>query len=95
MGKPRKGKFYFDNLISQGKANEGIIVMCNGMLTFEKKNEIFLNITEAFEKMLTTEVIPYIEQKYRTYGDKSIERWQDYLWKYANIGCHIKTSGIV
>ena len=65
-----KVNFIFDNLISQGKANEAIIVMCNGMLTFEKKNEIFLNITEAFEKMLTTEVIPYIEQKYRTYGDK-------------------------
>lgn len=66
-----KVNFIYDNLISQGKAVPAILVMCNGMVSYEQENEIFVGITESFEEMLVTEIMPYIERKYRIYGDKS------------------------
>ncbi len=66
-----KVNFIYDNLIAQGKAEPAIIVMCNGMVAFEEHDGIRVDVVNAFEKMLTTEVIPYIEGKYRTYGDKA------------------------
>lgn len=65
-----KVNFILDNLISQKKVTPMIVVMCNGMVSYEKEEEVYVGITENFEKMLITEVIPYIEDKYRVYGDK-------------------------
>jgi len=66
-----KVNMILDNLIAEGKAEEFIVVTCNGMLTVDKEDEIYVDITEGFEKMLITEVIPYMEAKYRIIGDKA------------------------
>lgn len=65
-----KLNFIMDNLIHQGKAKPMIIVMCNGMVSFEQDDGVHADITEAFEKMLISEVMPFVEKKYRVYGDK-------------------------
>ena len=36
-----------------------------------KNGEVFVSAAEKFEELLVTEVIPYVEKKYRTYGDKT------------------------
>ena len=66
-----KANFIYDNLIAQKKAEPAIVVMCNGMVSFEKDGEVFVSAAEKFEEMLVTEVIPYVENKYRTYQDKA------------------------
>lgn len=66
-----KVNFIFDNLIAQGKAKPAVVVMCNGMVSFERAKEIYVDITEAFEKMLISEVMPYVEKKYRVHADKA------------------------
>ena len=66
-----KVNFIFDNLIAQGKAKETVVVMCNGMVSFEREDKIEVDIIEAFEKMLISEVMPYVENKYRVHTDKA------------------------
>lgn len=65
-----KLNFIFDNLIAEGKATPAIVVMCNGMLTFEQKDEILLGKLGTFEKMLVGEVIPYVDSHFRTIDDR-------------------------
>lgn len=66
-----KVNFILDNLIAEGKAKPMIVVMCNGMVSFEEDQEIHVDITESFEEMLLKEVMPWIEGKYRIQGDKA------------------------
>lgn len=66
-----KANFIYDNLIAEKKAEPSIVVMCNGMVSFEKNGEVFVSAAEKFEELLVTEVIPYVEKKYRTFGDKA------------------------
>lgn len=66
-----KVNFIYDNLIAEGKAKPAIIVMCNGMVSFEKEDAIYVDIIESFEKMLISEVIPYVEKKYSVHKDKA------------------------
>lgn len=61
--------FIADNLIGEGKAVPSIVVMCNGMMTFEEEGGVRLGYAESFSRMLTEEVIPYIDQRYRTLPD--------------------------
>lgn len=65
-----KMNFIYDNLIAQGSAEPAIVVMCNGMVTRETGDAIYLDFAEGFEAFLTQEVIPYIDGKYRTYSDR-------------------------
>lgn len=66
-----KVNFILDKLISEKRAEPMIVVMCNGMVSYEQDEEIFVGAVEEFEEFLTTEVIPYVERKYRTFGDKA------------------------
>lgn len=61
-----KINFIYDNLIAEKKAEPAIVVMCNGMLTRDGEDAVYLDFTEGFEAFLTEEVIPFIDQKYRT-----------------------------
>ena len=65
-----KVNFILDQLISEKKAEPMIVVMCNGMVSFEQEDEIFVGAVEKFEEFLIKEVIPYVEHKYRAFGDK-------------------------
>ena len=65
-----KLNFIFDNLIAEGKATPSIVVMCNGMLTFEQQEKILLGKLETFEKLLVEEVIPYVDCHFRTIPDR-------------------------
>lgn len=61
--------FIYDNLVHQRKAVPAIVVMANGMIYEESgdKRELKYRDMSAFVK---EELIPYVENKYRTYGDK-------------------------
>ena len=60
-----KVNFILDNLIAEGKAVPMVIVMSNGMVqTVNKKGERIVDF-KLFEKQLLTDIIPYIEQKFR------------------------------
>ncbi|MBS5322337.1 MAG: enterochelin esterase [Lachnospiraceae bacterium] len=64
-----KMNFIYDNLIYHKKAIPAIVVMVNGMM-YEEDEE---NRTLKFRKLLDfmkEELIPYIENRYRTIGDK-------------------------
>lgn len=65
-----KLNFIFDNLIAEGKAKPALVVMCNGMLTFEQQDKIVLGTLGTFEKLLVDEVIPYIDSHFRTIADR-------------------------
>lgn len=65
-----KMNFILDNLIYEKKAVPFIVVMCNGMLSYEKNGNVSVSPVEKFEKMLISEIIPYIDGKYRTKADK-------------------------
>lgn len=64
-----KMNFIYDNLVHQRKAVPAIVVMANGMIYEESgdKRELKYRDMSAFVK---EELIPYVENKYRTYGDK-------------------------
>jgi len=62
--------FICDNLMAEKKAEECIVVMCNGMIGEENEEGINLSPFDAFEKVLTEEVIPYIDSHFRTLKDK-------------------------
>ena len=64
-----KMNFICDNLIAEGKAVPCIVVMCNGMVTEKCGDHIRLHPFKGFERLLTEEVIPYIDSHYRTYAD--------------------------
>ena len=60
-----KVNFILDNLIAEGKAVPMVIVMSNGMVqTVNEKGERIVDF-KLFEKQLLTDIIPYIEQKFR------------------------------
>lgn len=65
-----KVNFILDKLIAEKKAEPMILVMCNGMVSSEAEKKIVIGAAEKFERLLTTEIIPYVEHKYRTFGDK-------------------------
>jgi enterochelin esterase-like enzyme len=56
-----------DNLIAQGKAEPMIIVMNNGNASMPGSNDSF----SGFDKMMTREVIPLIDSRYRTINDRN------------------------
>lgn len=64
-----KMNFICDNLMAEKKAVPCIVVMCNGMVTEEREDDILLHPMKGFEKMLTEEVIPYVDSHYRTLAD--------------------------
>lgn len=57
-----------DNLWAEGKAEEFIVVMMNGML--RAGGEVGNPVDEAFEQMLLQDCIPFIEENYRVKTDK-------------------------
>lgn len=59
-----KVNFVLDNLISEGKAEPMIVVMCNGMLITadEKESKTGCGL---FQEYLINDVIPYISSRYR------------------------------
>ena len=58
----------FDNLIAEKKAVPFIAVMINSML--RKDGRISLIRDDGFDKMLTEDVIPFVEKHYRTRNGK-------------------------
>lgn len=64
-----KMNFIYDNLIHRKQAVPAIVVMVNGMMYEENEGARILNFRKlsAFVK---EELISYIENKYRTFGDK-------------------------
>lgn len=64
-----KMNFIYDNLIHRKQAVPAIVVMVNGMMYEENEEARILNFRKlsAFVK---EELISYIENKYRTFGDK-------------------------
>ena len=55
-----------DNLINEGKAVPMIIVMNSGYAKLPDSNDSF----DAFEQMMTEEVIPFVDARYRTVADR-------------------------
>ena len=55
-----------DNLIAEGKAEPMIIVMNSGYAQHEGSSDSF----DAFEQMITEEVIPFVDARYRTIADR-------------------------
>ncbi|MCQ2134110.1 MAG: esterase [Bacteroidales bacterium] len=55
-----------DNLIAEGKAEPMIIVMNSGYAQIPGSTDSF----DAFEQMMTEEVIPFVDQRYRTIADR-------------------------
>ncbi len=66
-----KMNFIMDALIAQGKAKPMIVVMLNGMVTDHHlpKEERRLN-APLIEDLLTKDIIPYIDHRYRTLTDR-------------------------
>lgn len=64
-----KMNFIYDNLIHQRKAIPAIVVMANGMIYEESGDTRVLKFRDMSEFM-KEELIFYVENKYRTYGDK-------------------------
>jgi len=62
--------FLMDNLISEGKAVPAIIVMSNGM-HFEEKQDVRILKINIYNEFLINELIPYIDNKYRTIPEPS------------------------
>ena len=55
-----------DNLIAEGKAEPMIIVMNSGYAKTPGSTDSF----DAFEQMITEEVIPFVDARYRTIADR-------------------------
>ena len=55
-----------DNLIAEGKAQPMIIVMNSGYANVPGSTDSF----DAFEQMMTEEVIPFVDSRYRTIADR-------------------------
>lgn len=55
-----------DNLIAEGKAEPMIIVMNSGYARVPGSTDSF----DAFEQMITEEVIPFVDARYRTIADR-------------------------
>lgn len=66
-----KVNFILDRLIAEKKAEPMMVVMCNGMPAYESDEGIRVGAALEFEELLTGEVIPYIEARYRAWGDKA------------------------
>lgn len=64
-----KMNFIYDNLVHQRKAVPAIVVMANGMIYKEGGDKRELKYRDMSE-FVKEELIPYVENKYRTYGDK-------------------------
>ena len=60
-----KVNFLFDKLIAEKKSAEAIIVMCSGMYFEEEADGAHLRV-QRLEDMIINEVIPFIDNKYRT-----------------------------
>lgn len=63
-----KMNFVLDNLIADGQAEPMIVVMNNGMIQLPEG--LAKDMGETFESFLLTDVIPYIENQYRTLTDR-------------------------
>ena len=55
-----------DNMIAEGKAKPMIIVMNSGYARHPGSNDSF----DAFEEMMTEEVIPFVDKRFRTIADR-------------------------
>lgn len=66
-----KVNFILDELIYAEKAEPMIVVMCNGMVSYGQEDQITVGAVEAFGQMLTTEIMPFVEQRYRIIADKA------------------------
>lgn len=64
-----KVNFIYDNLIHQKKAVPTIVVMANGMIYEESEDARVLKYRDM-STFVKEELIPYVENKYQTYGDK-------------------------
>lgn len=56
-----------DNLIASGKAKPMIVVMNSGYASKPDSQDSF----DAFEQMMTEDVIPFVDSRYRTIADRS------------------------
>ena len=78
-GWSRQGRcgFIMDNLLSEGKCKPFIIVMENGEISHAPSGgqanfgSLMTNANELFPKILTQDVIPYIDSHFRTMPDAS------------------------
>ena len=68
-----RANFILDNLIAEGKAEPMIIVMNNGFATYPgqaSQAQSFNSRWAAFEDVLIKEVIPDVDENYRTISDR-------------------------
>lgn len=61
-----KADIIMDNLIAEGKAEPMIVVMNSGYAQHPGSSDNF----DAFEQMITEEVIPFVDARYRTVADR-------------------------
>ncbi len=61
-----KADIIMDNLIAEGKAEPMIVVMNSGYAQHPGSSDSF----DAFEQMITEEVIPFVDARYRTVADR-------------------------
>ncbi len=67
-----KVNFILDNLIAEGKAAPMAVVMSNGMVqTVDEDGKRIVDF-RLFEEQLLTDIIPYVEKKFRIGGKKEL-----------------------
>ena len=67
-----KVNFILDNLIAEGKAVPMAVVMSNGMVQTVNEDGKRIVDFRLFEKQLLTDIIPYVEKKFRIGGKKEL-----------------------
>lgn len=64
-----KTNFIMDNLLAEGKAEECIIVMNNGMVQIKQEDGSWQVDVNKLEDLLIKDCVPFIDGKYRTKAD--------------------------
>lgn len=75
-----KVNFIYDNLVAEKKAVSAIVVMCNGMVQMEGRDGRYID-SRRLEELIVSEVIPFVDGRYRTLKERNYRAMPDYPWE--------------
>lgn len=78
-----KMQYILDNLIAAGKAKPMIVVMDNGNCSYSfgaKRGESMAEFGASFQKVLLSDIIPYVEKNFRTKTDRDNRAMAGLSW---------------
>ena len=78
-----KMQYIMDNLIAKGEAKEMIVVMDNGNCSYSfgaKKGESMADFGASFQKVLLSDIIPFVEKTFRCKTDKANRAMAGLSW---------------